>query len=212
MNREEDPNAIELLTEAANGMAQFLIEALSDKEVIGEIIEGGSKITKLTKICYNHHLQKTTEAFYSELKVDTIPKEQLEKYKKKLIDDPEYAEAEFERISYFLAMTYETEKSKILARAYASHINERIEKEDFEELTEVLDRSFLPDLKLLAKINNCDVMETGQCEAHRADRLSSLGLITLHIKPMTLYPGSVEPESSNIIKITSLGKMLVSFL
>ena len=68
MNREEDPNAIELLTEAANGMAQFLIEALSDKEVIGGNHRGWKQNNKANKNLLQPSLAKNHRSFLFRIK------------------------------------------------------------------------------------------------------------------------------------------------
>lgn len=121
-------------------------------------------------------LIQTTE-FLKGMNERTIPHDRIVQYRKHLDSNPRYARKELGRVLLVLDSNYDLEKSLLLARFYRGYVADKISWEEFCDLSEVLRRILVSDIRMLYKINSREVRDTDQCPASRADRLISLGLV-----------------------------------
>ncbi len=77
-------------------------------------------------------------------------------------------------------------KSEVLARFYIAYVSEKINWEKFCELSDVISRMFVSDIRLLYAIYNKEISDTSQCVVYQADRLIALGLLDSATKSMSI--------------------------
>lgn len=145
-----------------------------------------------------------TYKFIAALNNGTIDPEKVEKHRRKLDSNPSFAEKELGRVLVILDSMLDQEKSALLAKIYRAYVEERISWDEFCELSEVVDRMFLSDFRLLKDVRSRIVTNTTQCESHRADRLASLGLVSLSVKRIAASKQNTH-KTDYFIEATSLG-------
>ena len=103
-----------------------------------------------------------------------------------------------------LWVAVDLKKSEILARFYRAYVEEQINWDTFCELSEVISRMFVSDIKLLFAVYNKRVSDTSQCPVYQADRLIALGLLDSAMKSMSI--GSVSSShTQRYIQTNQLG-------
>ena len=108
---------------------------LKDIPIIGTI----AGITKATVAIRERQLAKNTYAFIKGIREKTIPQEKLDEYRQKL-EDPKKADRELGYVLLLLDREIRAEKSVILGRMYAAVVDQSISWEQFQELSEALDK------------------------------------------------------------------------
>ena len=140
---------------------------------------------------------KQTIAFLNEFNNGKIDNTKLENYKKNINRNKKKLNNELSRIIIILNSNIDKEKSIILAKLYVARINEIITWEEFVEFTEITNRLFLADLKLLkvmwkreyrSYIENLD-------DRFRVERIYSLAIV-----------GNIFPSASEMYHL--YGKIL----
>ena len=146
---------------------------LKEIPIIGTI----AGLAKATVAIRERQLAKNTYAFIKGLREKNLSQEKLDAYRKKL-DDPKVAERELGYVILLLDREIRAEKSLILGRMYAALVDQSISWEQFQELSEALDRMFMADFQVLARIRYETPLMTGvrKRELHGVERLWSLGL------------------------------------
>ena len=133
----------------------------------------------------------------------------VEKYRKKIKDKPQFAEEELGRVIILLNSNVEIKKSELLAMFYRSYINEEIDWSTFCEFSDITSRLFISDLQLLYEIYRGNISDTSQCPVYKADRLIALGLLDSAMKSMSI--GSVSgSQTQRYIQTNNLGKQFCS--
>ena len=146
---------------------------LKEIPIIGTIIG----IAKASVAIHERQLAKNAYAFIKGLQEGSVPPERLDEYKQKL-EDPKIAERELGYVLLLLDREIYAEKSVILGRMYAAVVDQRITWEQFQELSEALDRMFMVDFQVLKRMRFDAPFSAGvrERELHGAERLRSIGL------------------------------------
>lgn len=140
-------------------------------------------IAGLTKVGFairDRIMMVKTAHFLQAFHNDTIDPVLLEKHRKELEQNPRKAEQELSRVIILLDRAIEEIQAKHLGAFYRNHINERINWEQFVELSEANDRLFLADLSLLEKIAVSPIKENEELSPqikYQIERLRSLGMV-----------------------------------
>lgn len=136
---------------------------------IGAVIRSGKDL-------YERNLLKQTSAFLLEFNSGTIDEEKLQKYKEKLENDKEKT-SELERVLLILNNNIDVEKSKYLAKLFTAYINEKITWDEFCEFSDMTNRLFIEDFRLLKALwSNGSYFSKGG-DNFRAERIYSVGII-----------------------------------
>lgn len=164
------PVSVEFLE---NGIDEFISNnVLRDIPVLNSI----SAVIRIGKDLHERNLLKQTSVFLSEFNSGTIDEEKLQKYKEKLDTDKE-KKSELERVLLILNNNIDVEKSKYLAKLFTAYINEKITWDEFCEFSDVTNRLFIEDFRLLKALwSNSDYLSKGG-DNFRAERIYSVGII-----------------------------------
>lgn len=194
------------LSDACVDMAELGIDSLLDDGVF-KSVPIVSVLVGLGKTAQNLHdrnLLKQTIKFINTFNEKSITPAKLQKYKERIYNNPKFAEEELERVLIILNSNVDLKKSEILARFYRAYVEEQINWDTFCELSEVISRMFVSDIKLLFAVYNKRVSDTSQCPVYQADRLIALGLLDSAMKSMSI--GSVSSShTQRYIQTNQLG-------
>lgn len=187
-------------------MAELGIDSLLDDGVF-KSVPIVSVLVGLGKTAQNLHdrnLLKQTIKFINTFNEKSITPAKLQKYKERIYNNPKFAEEELGRVLIILNSNVDLKKSEILARFYRAYVEEQINWDTFCELSEVISRMFVSDIKLLFAVYNKRVSDTSQCPVYQADRLIALGLLDSAMKSMSI--GSVSSShTQRYIQTNQLG-------
>ena len=195
------PNAGEIAADLLEvGIDSVFDEGLlRDVPIVG-IIVGAAKVVQSVR---DRNLLSQTLEFIKALQEQSLSEYELDRHRRKLDADPEYAEEELGRVLVILDATLDREKSRLLAGLYAALVRGRIDWDKFCELTDVVNRMFMADFPVLRAVAAGEVQDTTQCgDAYRADRVSSLGLVSL--SPKSILANRMD----NYLRLTALGRQL----
>ena len=133
-------------------------------------------VIKVGKDLHERNLLKQTFAFLSEFNSGTIDEGKLQKYKERLESNKEKT-SELERVLLILNNNIDVEKSKYLARLFTAYINEKITWDEFCEFSDMTNRLFIEDFRLLKALwSNGSYLSKGG-DNFRAERIYSVGII-----------------------------------
>lgn len=159
---------------------------------------------KTAQNLHDRNLLKQTIKFINTFNEKSITPAKLQKYKERIYNNPKFAEEELGRVLIILNSNVDLKKSEILARFYRAYVEEQINWDTFCELSEVISRMFVSDIKLLFAVYNKRVSDTSQCPVYQADRLIALGLLDSAMKSMSI--GSVSSShTQRYIQTNQLG-------
>lgn len=194
------------LSDACVDMAELGIDSLLDDGVF-KSVPIVSVLVGLGKTAQNLHdrnLLKQTIKFINTFNEKSITPAKLQKYKERIYNNPKFAEEGLGRVLIILNSNVDLKKSEILARFYRAYVEEQINWDTFCELSEVISRMFVSDIKLLFAVYNKRVSDTSQCPVYQADRLIALGLLDSAMKSMSI--GSVSSShTQRYIQTNQLG-------
>ena len=181
----------------------FMDGILKDIPIIGTI----AGITKATVAIRERQLAKNTYAFIKGIREKTIPQEKLDEYRQKL-EDPKKADKELGYVLLLLDREIRAEKSVILGRMYAAVFDQSISWEQFQELSEALDRMFMTDFPVLERMRYGTPLMSGvrERELHGVERLRSLGLATGTDRTWD------DTAKGDQLVISDLGKLMMEFV
>lgn len=191
--------------EIASDLLEVGIDSVLDEGILRDIpivrvIVGATRVVQSVR---DRNLLLQTLEFIRALREQSISEYELDRHRRKLDADPEYAEEELGRVLVILDATLDREKSRLLAGLYAALVGERIDWDKFRELTDVVNRMFMADFPTLRAVAAGEVHDTTRCgDAYRADRLSSLGLVAL--SPKSIFPDRMD----SYVRSTALGRQL----
>lgn len=195
------------LSDACVNMAELGIDSLLDDGIF-KSVPIVSMLVGLGKTAQNIHdrnLLKQTIKFINTFNEKSIVPDKLQKYKDHLSNNPKFAEEELGRVLITLNSNVDLKKSEILARFYRAYVEQHINWDDFCELSEVVSRMFISDIKLLFAVFNKEVLDTSQCPTYQADRLIALGLLDSAMKSMSI--GSISgSHTQRYIQTNELGE------
>ncbi len=199
------------LSHACSEIAELGIDSLLDEGIFKSIpiISLLIGIGKTAQNIHDRNLLKQTIKFINTFNEKSIPKDKLEKYRKRLKTNPKFAEEELGRVIILLNSNVDLIKSEILAKFYRAYVSEEITWEEFCELSAVTTRLFISDLRLLYDIYNKHISDTTQCQVYQAERLISLGLLDSAMKSMTIGRES-SSHTVKYIQVSRLGEKFCS--
>ena len=154
---------------------------------------------------HDRNLLKQTLAFIKKFNSGNINQEKLNKYKEMLNEDSKKAEKELGRVLIILNSTIDIEKSQMLANLYKSYINEKINWNQFCELSEIIKMLFLSDFNIIGLIYHHKITDTSSIEIYPIDRLSSLGLVNTAMMSIVIS-SNANSRSDKYVNLTNIGK------
>ena len=176
------------LSDACVDLAELGIDSLLDDGVFKSIpiVSVLMGIGKTAQNIHDRNLLRQTIKFINTFNNGSLPIEKKEKYLAHINSDKKYAEEELGRVIILLNSTVDLKKSELLAKFYHAYVEEKINWDAFCELSDVVSRMFISDIKLLYMVFRGDIRDTSQCESYRADRLISLGLLNSATKDIMI--------------------------
>ena len=166
-------------TDAIQEYLEIGVDKLLENKIATELpviktIVGAGKIVKTIS---EKNLIKNLILFINELNCGSIDKEKLEKHRKKLNENHTKAEKELGRILIILDKTIDNQKSIFLGKVYKAYINQKIDWELFIEFSEIINRIFIQDFKVL-KLLYLDTFDSeNKNDMFKVERMISLGII-----------------------------------
>lgn len=221
-NRNDEFGLIQLLYDSifSKELSDMVIEHLD--AIICSLMNGrgiGDEIIKeipilksivsLVKIGINireGNLLRQTQEFLSEFNRYGIQSEKMEKYKRKLQEDPQMKMDELGRVLILLDRNVDLEKSKLLARFFGAYIDEDISWYDFCELNDILERLFLSDLEELRNAYINKGIYSISSITYRHDRLLAIGLLKDECRISGGFVAFDDDEEPNkLMKLSTIG-------
>ena len=146
---------------------------------------------------------KQTLVFIQSVNNHSLTDEQLQKHRRKLEENPKWAEKELGRVMVLLDRMIEENKARMLAAFYAAYVKQEITWDVFCDLSDVVDRMFLGDVAVLYVIESTQIKY--ETASHVGDRLIAVGLVANPSR--TIKPGDkIRPESALPLTLTELGR------
>ena len=196
------------LSDACVDMAEMGIDSLLDDGVFKGIpvVSLLIGVGKTAQNIHDRNLLKQTIKFINTFNEKKIHSAKIAKYRKRINDNPQFAEEELGRVIILLNSNVEIKKSELLAKFYRSYVNEVIDWSLFCELSDITSRMFISDLQILYKVYRKEISDTSQCPVYKADRLIALGLLDSAMKSMSI--GNVSgSHTQRYIQVNNLGKI-----
>lgn len=192
------------------------IESLTDIILKNEIIEKvpianiASAIIKTGEMIYNKNLFRQTVSFIESLNKQEISKEKVEKYKEKVFKNEKRESEEIERVLLYLNKNIDTEKSRLLAKFYASYVNQEINWNKFCEFATIINQIFIEDLQIIYDIYKDEETKVVIYENYKISRLMSTGLLSNYSGAITVQElANGKSGVRNIYEKNVLGELFV---
>lgn len=192
------------------------IESLTDIILKNEIIEKvpianiASAIIKTGEMIYNKNLFRQTVSFIESLNKQEISKEKVEKYKEKVFKNEKRESEEIERVLLYLNKNIDTEKSRLLAKFYASYVNQEINWNKFCEFATISNQIFIEDLQIIYDIYKDEETKVVIYENYKISRLMSTGLLSNYSGAITVQElANGKSGVRNIYEKNVLGELFV---
>lgn len=192
------------------------IESLTDIILKNEIIEKvpianiASAIIKTGEMIYNKNLFRQTVSFIESLNKQEISKEKVEKYKEKVFKNEKRESEEIERVLLYLNKNIDTEKSRLLAKFYASYVNQEINWNKFCEFATIINQIFIEDLQIIYDIYKDEETKVVIYENYKISRLMSTGLLSNYSGVITVQElANGKSGVRNIYEKNVLGELFV---
>lgn len=131
-------------------LTEIGIDSVMDDGVLSEVPIAKTivALSKTGLAIRERNMLKQTLTFISAFNSETISDEQLQKYKDKMTNN-KYAEKELGRVLYLLDRNIDNVKSAILGKIFNAYVNGKMGWDKFCELSEVNERMFVSDYKML---------------------------------------------------------------
>ena len=205
-----------LIIDSSNIVEEYLeigIDTVLENETLREIPIVKSLIgtAKIIKNINERNVLKNLVIFLNELNSGNINKDKLINHRKKLNSNSKFAEKELGRILIILNQIIDNEKSCLLGKLYKAYVNQKINWELFCEYSEILNRLFIQDLKVMRLIYDGKLDNTSNYnEMFRVERLNSIGIIGL--TPKTIMIGTHNSRTDSYINLNSTGHLFASII
>lgn len=182
------------------------IDSLIEEGILKDvpIVKSIVSVLKIGKNIYDRNLLKQTLIFIKEFNRGNVSSENLQAYKYKIENDPKKCEEELGRILVLLNNYVDTEKSVMLARLYRAYINKIINWDEFCEYSEIINRIFIQDLKILKDIYKGVIVDDKGANKFRIERLYSTGLIGWN--PKVMFSFGEQEITENKVNINCIGR------
>mgnify|MGYP004619556213 CR=1 FL=1 len=192
------------------------IESLTDIILKNEIIEKvpianiATSIIKTGEMIYNKNLFRQTVSFIESLNKQEISKEKVEEYKAKVFKNEKRETEEVERVLLYLNKNIDIEKSRLLAKFYASYINQEINWNKFCEFATIINQIFIDDLQIIYDIYKDEETKVVIYENYKISRLMSTGLLNNYSGAITVQElSNGKSGGRNIFEKNGLGELFV---
>lgn len=195
-------NSKEILGEYIElGIDSFINDRiLKDIPIVNSIVA----VLKIGKNIHDRNLLRQTLTFIKEFNSGNISKDKLVEYKSTIENNPKKCEEELGRVLILLNNYIDTEKSIMLARLYRAYINKIINWNEFCEYSEIINRIFIQDLKILKKIYIGVIVDDKGANKFRIERLYSTGLIGWN--PKVMFSFGEQEITENKVNINCIGR------
>lgn len=189
------------------GIDSFLNDGILKEIPIVNTIVGALKIGKNV---HDRNLLKQTLTFINEFNTNKVNIDKFETYKTNIEMNPKKCEEELGRILLLLNSFIDKEKSVILARLFKAYINQIINWNEFCEYSEITNRIFLQDLKLLKSVYEKETIEYKKGNDFRVERLQAIGIVG--INPKAVFSFGEQEIKENRVNINYIGKKYVEII
>lgn len=188
------------------------IDALINNDVIKEIpiVKTIAAVLKVGKNIYDRNLLKQTLTFINEFNKNDISQEELDKYREQIEKDNKKCEEELGRVLLLLNKFIDKEKSIILAKLYKAYIKKIITWDEFCEYSEITNRIFIQDLKILKDIYNRKIIDDKGNNKFRIERLYNTGLVGWN--PRVVFSFGEQEIEENKVNINMIGERYVEII
>ena len=199
------------ITDIGIELTELGIDSLIDNPIIESlpITKTVIGIAKTAQNIHERNLLLQTFSFAAGFNSGTIDEEKIKKYRKKITDNPNYAEAELGRVLIILNKTIEKTKSVIYGRLFRAYVMEEIEWDEFCELSGATEGLYINDIPFLLKATNERIEDPAPDVSYRASRLNAIGLVLIKTADANTTVGTIHIGS--FITISEFGKKLVKY-
>ena len=155
------------------------IDSFIEEGILKEIpfVRSIVSMLKIGKNIHDRNLLKQTLTFIKEFNSGNISKGKLIAYKSTIENNPQKCEEELGRVLILLNSYVDREKSIMLARLYKSYVMQEINWHEFCEFSEIINRLFIEDLRILKYLQEQKKIKGSQGDDFRLERLYSLGIV-----------------------------------
>ena len=155
------------------------IDSFIEEGILKEIpfVKSIVSMLKIGKNIHDRNLLKQTLTFIKEFNSGNISKDKLIAYKSTIENNPQKCEEELGRVLILLNSYVDREKSIMLARLYKSYVMQEINWHEFCEFSEIINRLFIEDLRILKYLQEQKKIKGSQGDDFRLERLYSLGIV-----------------------------------
>lgn len=184
------------------------IDSILENEILKEIpiFKSLLSLGKISKNIRERNCLKNLAVFINELNSGNIDAEKLRLHQEELKRNSKKAEKELGRLLIILDQTIDNIKASILGKLYKAYINQVVDWDMFIEFSEITNRLYINDLKILALIYNGNMNDTSnRADLYRVERLNSLGVIGL--APKSIVIGTGHSRQDSYITLNKIGKM-----
>lgn len=200
-----------LVIDSVDLMGDYLelgIDSVLNDEIIKEIpiLKSLLSAGKITKSIRERNYMKNLVIFLNELNSGNIDEKKLKKHQEELNSNPKKAEKELGRVLIILDQTIDNIKSSIIGKIYKEYINQTIEWDLFVEFSEITNRLYVNDLRILKLIYAGILSDTSnRTDLYRIERLNSLGVIGL--TPKIILIGTNDSRQDSYVTLNKIGKI-----
>lgn len=159
--------------------AELGIDSIITNGVLKDIpiVRSFMGVLKIGKNIHDRNLLKQSLNFIQEFNSGNIDEEKLKRYKKEIEENHKKAEKEIGRVLLLLNAFIDKEKSSMLAKIFKAYVEEKITWNEFCEFSEIINRLFIEDLRILKYLKEQKKIKGSQGDNFRLERLYSLGII-----------------------------------
>lgn len=163
-------------------------------------------IGKTTQNIHERNLLQQTLNFIKSFNEKSIDEKKLKKYKEKIDRNKKMAEKELGRVLIILNSNVETKKSQLLGKVFRAYVDERIDWNQFCDLSEAISRLFISDINLIYDVWQHKINDSNHCMNYQIDRLVSIGFIGTTTKSMTIGSNNTS-NTERYLNITEFGRL-----
>ena len=201
--------------DTAMDLSEIGIDSLLDDSIFKEIpiVKTIYGVAKTGFAIREKHMLKKTLVFINQLNNNGLSNEKYIEYKEKLKNKDEFAFKELEYALIIIDRYVELNKNIILANLYFNYIDKKIDWNQFQELTIIVDNIFLSDLEELEKIYQKRAITMNDINNKISFRRLRVQNLVEDIESMLRMPnGSIGMYyNENDYQITLLGTLLYEY-
>lgn len=201
--------------DTAMDLSEIGIDSLLDDSIFKEIpiVKTIYGVAKTGFAIREKHMLKKTLIFINQLNNNGLSNEKYIEYKEKLKNKDEFAFKELEYALIIIDRYVELNKNIILANLYFNYIDKKIDWNQFQELSIIVDNIFLSDLEELEKIYQKRAITMNDINNKISFRRLRVQNLVEDIESMLRMPnGSIGMYyNENDYQITLLGSLLYEY-